>query len=95
MPNREPTDEELERIKNWGPLDPRGLIEFIKDIWWEPDWGFRLKGKRILRLELHTGGMSDNEAIIEALQSNWLFWSLYWRRSDCGGHYYFRVYPLK
>jgi len=94
MPNREPTDKELERIKRWDPLDPRGLIEFIEALWWEPAWGFRLTGKRILRLELHTGGMSDNEAIINALQNNW-FWILYWQRSDRGGHYYFRVYPIK
>jgi len=94
MPNREPTYKELERIKGWDPLDPRGLIEFIEALWWEPGWGLKLQGKQTLRLELHTGGKSDNEAIIDALQSN-IFWSLYWRRSDCGGHYYFRVYPIK
>lgn len=34
-----PTEEELERIKTWEPSDIKGLLSFIKSIWWRPDWG--------------------------------------------------------
>lgn len=89
-----PTKDELKQIKRWGYKDPKGLLEFIEDLWWQPDWGFKLTGKRVLKLELHTGGWSGNESIIRALREN-MFWMLYWQRSDRGGHYYFRITKLK
>jgi len=89
-----PTKKELEKIKNWDCKDVKGLLEFLKEIWWMPDWGFTLTGRKILRLELHTGGWSGNEDIIEALHQTFL-WSLYWRGTLRGGHYYFKIYKLK
>lgn len=86
-----PTEDELDQIEQWDHEDPKGLMEFIReDLWWEPDWGFKLTGKKVLKLALHTGGWSGNESIIGALQRN-MFWMLYWQRSDRGGHYYFRI----
>jgi hypothetical protein len=89
-----PTDVDLARIKSWGMDDPFGLAEFIGSIWWMPDFGFNLTGKRVKKLALHTGGWSGNESIIEALEAN-MFWTLYWRRTDRGGHYYFTIRLLK
>jgi len=74
-----PTEKELEIVKEWDILKNGvgGLLEHIESIWWCPDWGFKLSGKRVFRLELHTGGWSGNEDIIEALKSNNLFWVMF------------------
>lgn len=87
-----PTEEALLKIKEWDILKWDSLLElleFIKDEWSYPDY-FVLTGKNVLRLELHTGGWSGNEDIIEALMNNSLFWILYWVKSKRGGHYYFK-----
>ena len=88
-----PTEGELNTIQNFDLIkeDVKHLVTFIKTIWWAPDWGFKLSGKKVLRLELHTGGWSGNEEIIGALHRNFLFWSMYWVQSRRGGHYYFRI----
>ena len=88
-----PSESQLKRISDWDILEKpvRELLDYIESIWWTPDWGFCLKGKRVLRLELHTGGWSGNESIIDALQKNWEFWMMYWMKTYRGGHYYFRI----
>lgn len=91
-----PDDEDLQRIKEWDAIhDPKGLIDFIGSIW---HWGepyFLLEEYRDKwLLELHTGGWSGNEDIIEALHDNGGpagFWMFYWQKSERGGHYYFKV----
>ena len=95
-----PTDEQLDRIRHW-QQGIRELIEYLWSIWWMPDWGFKSKWgyssfprRRVLKLELHTGGWSGNESIIEALQENKqgnIFWFMYWERSTKGGHYWFEI----
>jgi len=47
-----------------------------------------------MKLELHTGGWSGNEDIIEALKKSY-FWIFYWEKSVKGGHYYFTISSLK
>lgn len=96
MTDRYPTRTELQAIQEWNILEKpvKDLLDYIKDLWWMPGWGFSLKGKRVLRLELHTGGWSGNENIIDALKHNYLFWSLNWERSRRGGHYWFRIRPM-
>ena len=95
-----PTDEELSRITDWDILKEgvRPLIEYIQSLWWMPEWGFVLRDgytrwnrRHAKKLELHTGGWSGNESIIGALQQNWLFWSLFWEKSEVGGHYWFTI----
>ena len=92
-----PSEKELKTIKEWDVLKKpvADLLEFIKSIWWTPDWGFKLKGKEVLRLELHTGGWSGNEDIIRALQDNLMFFTLYWQKTYRGGHYYFEIRKIK
>lgn len=96
MPDKDryPTEEELNIVKNWDCKDPKGLVDYIESIWWMADWGFKLTGKKVLKLELHTGGWSGNEDIIDALQNTFLWW-LYWEKSVRGGHYYFVIRPVK
>jgi hypothetical protein len=85
-----PTVSTLREIRKWDALkDPVGLVYFVQSEWHWPEL-FRVKGKRILRIEAHTGGWSGNEEIISELHSNF-FWSLYWQKSTRGGHHFFRV----
>lgn len=86
-----PTEEQLERIKKWDIKDPEGLIAFLHSIWWMPSWGFKFEKKNdIIELELHTGGWSGNESIIDALQDT-IFWYVTWEKSTRGGHFYLTV----
>ena len=92
-----PTVEELERIKNWDRTLPvMELLDDIESLWHWPEWGFKKHQglnslrRKVLKVELHTGGWSGNEEIIMALQEN-VFWLLYWEKSIRGGHYYFEI----
>lgn len=93
-----PTDEQLKTISEWdvlvGPVTD--LLNYVKSLWWMPDWGFHFEGhqSRGLRLELHTGGWSGNEDIIKALQNNFIFWNMNWVKSTRGGHYWFKIRKL-
>ena len=95
-----PTDDELEKVKNWDGIgDSQGLIDFLESIWRWPDWGITKKRGRTqvfrkpcIRLYISTGGWSGNEDIIKVLQSNF-FWSIFWVSSRRGGHYEFEI-PL-
>jgi hypothetical protein len=86
------TDAELRRIRKWPDSDPVGLLDFIKSIWNYGDWGFKMSGKKVLRVELHTGGWSGNEEIIQHFEKK-LLWYMSWMKSTRGGHYYLRVEP--
>mgnify|MGYP001583711249 CR=1 FL=1 len=89
-----PTEEQLKIIQEWDlSLHPvMELIEYIRSLWWMPNWGFKLKDKRVLRLELHTGGWSGNEDIIHVLEQNYYFW-YFLEESTVGGHYWFTIMP--
>ena len=94
MAEKYPTDEELKRIAEWdiskNGID--GLLELIESIWWCPEYGYGFaEGK----LQLHTLGWSGNEDIIAALQANFIFWSIYWKSSERGGHYFFEIKGLR
>ncbi|MBT9167222.1 MAG: hypothetical protein DDT19_00547 [Syntrophomonadaceae bacterium] len=95
-----PTEKELRKIKSWeydfnlpdgGVSD---LLDYLESLWWGSELGFKLKGKKVLRLELHTFGWSGNEDIISALHKSW-FWRLYWEKSVRGGHFYFKCFRMK
>ena len=88
-----PRENELLAIKEWNFLK-KSIQDFlceIKRLWHWEDWGYKLSGKRVLRLELHTGGWSGNESIIEALRDNFVFWTVCWIKSQRGGHYWFEI----
>ena len=81
-----PTKQELRTIRDWPLTDPAGIVEYVESIW-NHDYGlFRLKN---LKLELHTGGWSGNEEIIDAIQRHPTFWMYFWQKTERGGHYYF------
>ena len=78
-----PTDETLDKIKNWDPVDFHGLMEFIQKLWKYHDY-FELEGNTA---RVSTGGWSGNESLLDAIPTIWkLFHKYSWRR---GGHYVF------
>ena len=83
-----PTEAELQTIRDWPLTDPRGLMAFVKSIWWSSDWGWAEKGERYF---ISTGGWSGNEEIISVLMEKSIFWSMYWTGSHRGGHYEFEI----
>jgi hypothetical protein len=99
MSNEYPRESELEQIKNWDyKLGFKSLFEFIEGIWWMPDWGFKLYkgrdnllGNVVMKLQLHTGGWSGNESIMDALGQNFIFYSTSFWKQYRGGHYYFQI----
>ena len=84
MSDEYPTPSQLDVIRKWDARDPKGLMKELEELWSYPDY-FKYDEPK---LELHTGGWSGNEVIIEALEYN-VFWTLYWQKSERGGHYYF------
>lgn len=96
-----PTETELNTLIEWDSIkNPKGLVEFVGDIWHIPDHGFNLCpgfqknsiGQKVKKLCLATGGWSGNEDIITALQDNKThFWLMYWTLSKRGGYYEFEV----
>jgi hypothetical protein len=88
MTEEYPTDEELERIKNWPMADPMGWLDYCASIWhWGKDYAYR-EGDIYY---FHTGGWSGNEDIIGAMREtqNGILWMLMWSQSNRGGHYIF------
>ena len=92
-----PDEKSLKAIEKWDIIkdEVQGLLDLVEENTYTPDWSFSVKGKRILRFEYHTGGWSGNEDVISALERNPLFFALFWKKSTRGGHYYFRIYPVK
>lgn len=101
-----PTEQALEYLLNWGHkiIDDQvyfgqnygtvakydDLINYLSELWVYKDYvvydGFEL--------ELHTGGVSSNETIIDHLKNTCL-WSVHWYKSVVGGHYYFKINKKK
>lgn len=106
-----PTEEALDIIANWW-IAPDGkfdytktfpeLMEFIKTLWYAPDYGWQEKeepheiwSKKIVkRWYISTGGWSGNEDIIRAMQKADWGWTLNWVQSRRGGHYIFEEYQF-
>lgn len=82
-----PTDEELKKIREWPGNDFSGLMAFIQPLWAYGDYGYWSQDRDYYYIS--TAGWSGNESIIEAMQENFILWSLYWCQSKTGGHYVF------
>lgn len=83
-----PTEETLEAIRDWPHKDYRGLMEFVCKAWHYDEPYAKLCGRA---LQLHTGGWSGNESLLEALHGNVMFWRICWMKSERGGHYWFEL----
>jgi len=73
--DRYPSENALDMIEKWDDQDIKGLFEFIKSIWWMPDWGWQEQINEDENLEYHlaTGGWSGNEDILCSLKKIVLF----------------------
>jgi len=90
-----PTDDFLEYIRTYNPHENGGFEELLGAI----QQGFRWSDRQIhikraydgkQTVLISTGGWSGNESIIYALKGNVYFWT-YWRQTNAGGHYKFRI----
>lgn len=45
-------------------------------------------------VELHTGGWSENEEILDQIEHT-MFWGVFWWKSERGGHYWLKVHEIK
>jgi hypothetical protein len=91
-----PTEATLARIREWPWKDCRGLLEFVKSIWWpDTEWGWTETPETDgVRYAISTGGWSGNEDVIGTMEGNQMFWMLSWHSSRRGGHYEFCVFPM-
>lgn len=94
MEERYPTEEDLKFIREFDIIENPiiDLIEYLRAIWWMPDWGFKISEiAGVKLLELHTGGWSGNEDIMQALNENTMFWDTCYNSSETGGHFLFEI----
>jgi len=99
-----PEESELKLIQEWDWQDIFGLIDFIEERWAYGHWGFKkewghdrmkLHKMPVLLLELHTGGWSGNESIINSLLENRMaVIVLGYYQWNTGGHYRFQCNPF-
>lgn len=92
-----PTDAALQRLAEWPLSDVNGAIDFMRALWWMPDWGITENitsdERTVYRLDddtryvkLSTGGWSGNEELMRVFRDRW------WRERAIvvhrrGGHY--------
>ena len=94
MPDHDgyPTEAELNIIRNWQPAKSyNDLMEYVQELWYYPNYFMETEIEGNTFYVFHTGGWSGNESLIEALQSNLLFWVVCWYQSTVGGHFTFQV----
>lgn len=67
------------------------LLYILQDLWSQTSGTMVSVGtsRGYGELYLATGGWSQNEEIIAAMERNFLLWSLIWRKSERGGAYWF------
>ena len=87
-----PTEKAHNKIIEWPSDDFPGLIKFVKELWWQAEWGWRevREGNSIIYY-ISTGGWSENEELISAMKNNHMFWLFCWISSHRGGHFEFEV----
>jgi hypothetical protein len=86
------TRKQLKKIERWNWRSARKLMEYVKSLWWAPEFGWDEQSSedgRGLVYSLSTGGWSENEDLIEAMRTNLVFWGICWLESRRGGHYKF------
>lgn len=92
-----PTEDTLIKIEKFvfGPhfMNLPDFVELIRENWWCCDWGFKLDMETGF-LELHTGGWSGNEDLIDAMKRNKWFFVYFWEKSVRGGHYWFELFQF-
>jgi hypothetical protein len=93
-----PTDDQLEKIKEWDYLDFENLALYVQAIWhWGEDyarlgdWKEDEHGTKYRPFELVTSGWSGNEDIVCALNKNQMFNMMCWYSSHRGGLHIYKI----
>lgn len=93
-----PTEEWLQFLRTYVPDESLPIMAFVEralpDGWWCSDWGYKLHEEKDGRreLELHTGGWSGNEEVVDAILHNeQIREGMRHFRWMEGGHYYFEI----
>lgn len=92
-----PTADALSMIERWDYDDPVGWFEFIHNLWYAADWGWRSEVQQheyrpdtmVTRYRISTAGWSGNERTIRSMQENHVLWNTTWVQSRRGGHHIF------
>lgn len=82
-----PTDDALNRLRQWTAHDPDGWLAFARELWSYPD-AAAVEGTTY---RFATGGWSGNEDVIGAMCDNHVLWMLTWQSSHRGGLYFFAL----
>lgn len=94
-----PDEEYLELLRKWDTTDGTwaSFMAEVRELWWQESWGWSQfqDTNGVEHYLISTGGWSGNESLIEAMQSNVMFWLMCWRQSNRGGHYHFVIAPSK
>jgi hypothetical protein len=92
-----PTDEFLDYVK-YSTVTRYSAFSFFKEIesyWAYGAWiwedGMDFQGSPVKLVSISTWGWSGNESIIDAMQHNFILWSLFWVQHRRGGHYQFEI----
>jgi hypothetical protein len=83
-----PTEEELQRIREWPSTDLEGLMAFVRSIWWAADALWKAEAGKVF---ISTGGWSGNEELIGAMRENVAVSALCWQSSHRGGYFEFEL----
>lgn len=89
-----PTEDELTMVRNWAftkPGDFEAFMAYVQSVgmyWPTKSFGWRQQGRTFW---IATGGWSGNEDILEAMQENFIFWSVCWQQTKRGGQYQFTL----
>lgn len=95
-----PTEAQEDVIRRWGMEDGRpatpetwaSLLDYVKSLWWNPNWGWsEFDDGNERHYIVSTGGWSGNEGLVSALESNPLFGTFCFEANYRGGHYHWRV----
>lgn len=91
-----PTEETLKCVSELLPsseIDPWEQVDYIISLWHWGDMMVKIDKEKGC-FQISTGGWSGNESIIGALKHSG-FWMMCWYRSECGGHYWFRIKRIR
>ena len=89
-----PTEEEVARVAKFKFNSPNSFTEFMTYVkaigkyWPQESFVWTQRGRTF---SISTGGWSGNEAILDAMERNMIFWMVCWQSHRRGGHYQFKL----
>ena len=91
-----PCEHFLKEISEWDfeKKSVNEFLELLRSLWKYEGFDFDFFSHYFNCFNLRTGGWSGNEAIIQAMQENRIFWAMCWQESRRGGHYKFDLTDL-